>query len=357
MLAWTAPQGIAAGAMAWAGNFREFYQLNVVGAFSEVAGSAGHSIRFGPTHFLIHEGGRNPLFSALAILSLVWAVLVCARRIRGRSEPGEGDGLGFTLFLAVVLLASLWLNPFPFPYLHVTVLPTLAILIGAAGGRLAASRGLGVDRPGGIVLLIVLLAGALATSVPRLTYLASMSQDHQMETLLQVQRATGPEDAVFDMVGLYFRPDGHFAYLMTSQTLARYQQGMLERIPDSLRRTGTVAFLYNYRIRWLEGEDQRFLQEHFTHYDGNLFLLGTPLVDLGSGESRAFEVLVGKRFRHDGDCEILVDGRPFEEGFLAAGEHVIERVGEVAGDRLIMDSPGPHPWPPRPPEPLYVNFD
>jgi hypothetical protein len=52
-----------------------------------------------------------------------------------------------------------------------------------------------------------------------------------------------------------------------------------------------------------------------------------------------------------------VDGRPFEEGFLAAGEHVIERVGEVAGDRLIMDSPGPHPWPPRPPEPLYVNFD
>jgi hypothetical protein len=55
--------------------------------------------------------------------------------------------------------------------------------------------------------------------------------------------------------------------------------------------------------------------------------------------------------------ETLPDGRPFEEGFLAAGEHVIERVGEVAGDRLIMDSPGPHPWPPRPPEPLYVNFD
>lgn len=178
-----------------------------------------------------------------------------------------------------------------------------------------------------------------------------------METLRQVQRATEPEDAVFDLVGLYFRPDGHFSYLMTGQTYARYRRGMLERIPDELRRRRTVAFVYNYRIGWLEGADRQFLQDHFVHYDRNVFLLGTPLVDLGPGEGRDFEVLVGKRFRHDGDGEILIDGEPFEEGFLAAGVHRIERVGTVRGDRLIMDSPPPHPWPPRPPGRLYVNFD
>jgi hypothetical protein len=366
MAAWLAPVAITFGVMAWAGCFQEFFELNVMSAFAEASGQTEHTQSFPPGGFLVWEGRRNLLFSGLALVGLTWGGVRVVRHLRPVRSPEAAEaggvarregGVAFLVFLAVVLLASLWLNPFPYPYLHVTVLPVLAVLVGTMVGRFLEARGLGAGTPGGLAALVVLALLALATSFPRLTYLASLSQDFQMTTLRQVQRATGPDDAVFDMVGLYFRRDGHFAYLMTSNTFARYRMGGLAPIPDEIRRTGTVAFLYSYRIRWLEGEDQRFLQEHFTHYDGNLFLLGTPLVDLGPGESRVFEVLVGKRFRHDGDGEILVDGRPFEEGFLAAGEHVIERVGEVAGDRLIMDSPGPHPWPPRPPEPLYVNFD
>ena len=360
MLAWSVPIALAFAVMAWAGNLEDFVRLNIVTPFGRATGTGGQSTSFGPLGHLLREGSRNVLFWALVVLAFVWIARFLFRRWRASrpASPAAGrDGLGFTAFLAVVLLASLWLNPFPYPYLHVTVLPTLAILAGAVVGRVAGSRGLDLERPVGLALVLALLLGACATSMPRLADVASRDREHQMETLRMVQRATGPDDAVLDLVGLYFRPDGHYAYLMTGQTFFRYHRGELQKIPDAMRERGVVAFLYNYRIRWLYGEDERFLQEHFVHYDRNLFLLGTPLVDLGPGESRTFEVLVGKRFRHDGDGEIRVDGEPFESGYLEAGEHLIERVGPAGADRLILDTPPPHPWPPRPPVRLFVNFD
>jgi|GEM_PF-1668800 len=362
MVAWTAPLAVAAGVMAWLGNLDAFLRLNVLNAASEAVGAAAHTTRFGPWQFLWHEGARNLLFSVLAVAGLLygagaWLPRSSPAAARRPAAWPAGAKLRFTAFLGAILVASLWLNPFPFPYLHVTVLPTLAVLAGAAVARLVAARGLTAARAGGLGLLVGLVAVSFFLSFPRLVELATRSQDHQMQTLQLIQRLTEPGDPVFDMVGLYFRPDGHYAYLMTGNTFSRYRSGGLRPIPEELRRTGTVALIFNYRTTWLGSEDRHFLETHFVQYDRNVFLLGIGLTRLQPGEEVRFEALAGKRFRYDGPGQIAVDGQPFKEGFLARGEHTIERLAGRGPSRLIMATSSACPWPPRPPRPLFLNFD
>ena len=206
-------------------------------------------------------------------------------------------------------------------------------------------------------MVVALVGVAFLLSSPRLIEVATRSQRDQIETLDRIQRLTGPNDPVFDMVGFYFRPDGHFAYALPGNIFARYQAGGLAPIPEELRRTGTVAVIFNYRTTWLGPKDRRFLAGHYVQYDRNVFLLGIALSDLGPGEEKRFEALVGRRFRYDGDGRIAVDGKPFEEGFLARGRHTVERIEGDGPARLILTTPGPVPWPPRPPRRLFVNFD
>ncbi len=357
MVAWTLPLLSAAAVMAWLGNLVPFLRLNVLSAASEALGTAAHTTRFGPWPFLAHEGLRNGVFSALALAGLIYGAAAWLQRSPAPSSCRNVAGVRFTLVLGVVLLASLWLNPFPFPYLHVTVLPTLAVLAGVVVACVASRFGLTAARPAGLALVLVLVAVSLLVTFPRLVDVASRSQTHQLETLEEVQRVTDPGDPVFDMVGLYFRPDGQFAYLMTGNTFSRYRAGGLPPIPEELRRTGTVALIVSYRTSWLDAPDRRFLAQRFVHYDGNIFLLGADLSRLAVGETRRFEALAEKRFRIEGAGTFEVDGAPFREGVLRRGWHEVRRLTGNGPGRLIVATPEPVPWPPRPPARLYVNFD
>ncbi len=352
MAAWTLPVAAAFGLMAWLGSLEGFLRINVVSAVSEALGEVPFKASFGPWPFLAREGSRNVVFSALAVVGLAYGV--ASWWPRSRFADGR---LRFTGFLGVVLVASLWLNPYPFPYLHVTVLPTLAVLAAVAVARLAAARGLTAAGPAGIGLVAALVAVSLLLAAPRLVEVATRSQQEQLATLKTIQRVTGPDDPVFDMAGFYFRPDGQYAYAMAGAIFARYRAGGLAPIPEELRRTGTVAVIFNYRTTWLGPKDRRFLSEHYVQYDRNIFLLGIALSKLGPGDGTRFEALVGKRFRFDGRGRIAVDGKPFEEGFLARGWHTVERIEGDGPARLIMETPGRAPWPPRPPRQLFVNFD
>ncbi len=352
MAAWTAPLALAGGIMAWLGNLRDFLRINVFGAASIAARTVPTAQAFGPWPFIRHESSRNLLFVALALAGLAYGAAAWWPRSR------RGDrALGFTAFLGAALVASLWLNPFPFPYLHVTALPTLAVLGAVVVARLATARGQIVGRLAGLAAVVGLVGLGLVLASPRLLEVATRSQEDQLETLLRIQRLTEPGDPVFDMVGFYFRPDGDYAYLMTGSTFSRYMAGALPQIPEELRRTETVAVIFNYRTTWLGSRDRRFLADHFVQYDRNVFLVGIALSSLGPGDEKRFEALRGKRFRYDGDGRIAVDGKPFDQGFLARGWHTIRRLEGTGPARLILATPDPIPWPPRPPRRLFVNFD
>lgn len=350
MAVWILPLAAASAIMAAAGNLGQFIAINFGDVVGEVTRTAPHSRGLGlAVKFLAQESRHNLVFGVLAIAGWVLGALAWRR-------PGApGGGLGFVAFLALVLFVSLFVNPFPYPYFHVTALPPFVVLAAVAGSRLGSRWGVAAGSAAELGLVFLLLAATATTSAPRLLQRAVRDYDRQLEVLRQIQRLTEPDDAVFDMAGLYFRPDASPVYLMTGNTLARYRLGRFPRIPATLRDRQAVAYVFNYRIAWLAGEEKAFLEQHFVHYDGNVFLLGSPL-DVAPGESLELEVLKTKELRYDGAGAVLVDGRPFRRGVLERGPHRVTRVARRGPDRLILATPPPVPWPPRPPQPLYDFF-
>jgi hypothetical protein len=356
MAIWIVPLLVAFGLMAAAGNLAAFLDLNFGRAVGELARTTENSSEFSFSRtwvFVQGESARNLAFCVVALAG--WLIGMASWRRGG----GRVAGLRFTAYLAVVLFASLWLNPFPFPYLHVTILPVFVVLAGVAGARLIAWMGLEPHRPAAWAVVLFLAAAAAVQGMPFIAWRGVSFLEHQFATLREVQRVVEPQDAVFDMAGLYFRPDAHRFYFMTGHTLARYRLGEevggIPRIPDELRRNEAVAFIVNYRFDWLPPSEQWFLHNHFVHFEGNVFLIGSRLL-LEPGETIDFEVLKGKTFRYDGEGSILVDGEPFSEGFLDKGTHRITRVERNGRDRLIMAVPSPRRWPPSPPSQLYEFF-
>ncbi|HUP22874.1 MAG TPA: hypothetical protein VNB06_08025 [Thermoanaerobaculia bacterium] len=358
LLGWSLPVAAACFVIGLQGGLAAFWNDAVLGAAS-AAGRGEERLAFSPLGFLLQEGRRNLAFSTLAVLGLVAALVVALRAAR---DPGHrARGLVWPVLVATWLLATLWLQPFPWPYVHVTVVPVVAVVAAATLVPFLARARAGLARSGWPVAALVLGLQFL-TAGPRLFTKAlpengPTGQEHQLALLEEVQRVTEPDDPVFDLAGLYFRPDGYPAYALSGDLFRLYRSGGLPPMVPSLRERGTVAFVYNYRVGWLRGEEREFLHERFAHYAGNLFLLGRELGTLPAEVDVPFEVLRTKRFRYDGPpLALLVDGQPFERGELARGIHVLRLTRPAVDARLILDTPQPRP-PRIAPARLYVHFD
>lgn len=331
------------------GNLREFVQQSLLDAGSAGLGSRERAT-FSPVPYLLHEGGRNLVFFAMALGAA--AVELKAAATPGASSPRRR----FTLGLAVGMFASLWANPFPWPYVHVAVLPPLAVLAASATLRLA--NGLDARRESrmarwlpGVALLLAAL-----TAVPRLAAKSLPAMSAQLDTLRAVQRATAPDDRFFDLAGLYFRPDAYPAFAMSADLFRWYTFGRFPPIPETLRENEAVGIILNYRVGWLRPHEKEFVSERFVRYTGNLLLLGRELTNAPIGVDFEFEALKSKPFRFEGAGAIRVDGAPFLEGPITKGRHRI-RVEALAGPgRLILASAPPDAAAAAPVD-LYVPFD
>lgn len=332
------PAAMALGIMAMIGNAALFVRYVILNATS-AAGRSAMRATFGPAGFLVNESARNPVFVIAVVFGFV--VIVVRRR--------DGPAL-FTAFAGVAAVASLWANPFPWPYVHVTVIPVLAVigsLVPAAftNGRTAAA------------LAVIVVIAALSLSAPRLLRKANDTADSQFDTLREIGRIVPPRATVFDLAGLYFRPDAYPVYAMSGDMLLSYATGAFPRMVPQLRRNAVACILYNYRTAALPAEEKTFIGEHFTHYDSNIFLPGATLSTVPAGTGRAFEALAGGTFRYDGAGAITVDDVQFLRGTIARGIHRIAVIRASSPSRLIVDTPLPVPEQTSPRGPLFPQFD
>jgi hypothetical protein len=303
-------------------------------AYLSAASAATHAQTrgtFGPLFFLLRESQRNVVFVLLALAGFAWIV------IRRRDEPAL-----VTAFLGAAAVGSLWLNPFPWPYVHPSFLPLLAIIaavfLGSALKRFAT--------------VAILLSAFFA--VPHLMTKATPSTALQFATLREIDRLVPANETVFDLAGLYFRPDAYPVFSMSGDMLLSYAYGAFPRIIPDLRRNAAACVTYDYRTAALLPDVKQFIGTHFTHYGGNLFL---PGVDLSNAATTiAFEALATKPFRYDGAGAIAVDGTPFVRGTLTRGMHRIDVVRAASPSRLVIDAPPPKLIGPPSPE-LFRNYD
>ncbi len=360
MAVWTAPVALMIGVFALLGNLGDYFRLCWAYAAGQVTRTHDAGGPFPPWDFLIYEAKRNQFTTALVLVGLAYGAAVAGRataRRRQGLEADDRDGkLLFPTLLGVTVLAALKLNPFPFPYLHVTAIPVVVLLAGVFLARVPEELGQFQHRLTGPGLAIGAMLLASVFAVPRLLYKAESDTDWQMYMLSELDRIAAPDDKVFDMVGLYFREDAYPVFTMTHVIIAKYRLGIYPPMIPLLRENESVATMLTYRSQWLPRKERAFMSSHYVHYTGNLFVLGTAIEQAPVGREMRFDVLKEKAFRWDGDGAISVDGAPFVRGVLGKGVHVVRVEEAVSHGRLIMDTPEPYPAL-EPPRVLYKNFD
>jgi hypothetical protein len=330
------------------GSLEAFLRYNVLNQFEVVARVAGADTSFGPWRFLRQEGARNLLFSAAALFGLGMGTL---RSLRARDPR-----LGAATWIAAIAFGSLWVLPHPFPYQHVAVLPFLAVLAAAVCAHVAGA--LRIRSPLALgAAVVLLLAGAAFTSTPRLARQMRRSHAAQIAQVERISRITAPDEPVFDLVGLYFRPDAYPIYLMTGAHFSRYRRGGFPAIADTLSRSAPAVIGFNYRTSWLYGDDKEFILSHYVHYDGNLFVPGRWLGSLAPGAEQDFEVLRSRPFVFRGSGTLQVDGADFTRGMLEAGTHRLSTPTGIEAGLLIQEMREPRPEKPGPIFSLYSPFD
>jgi hypothetical protein len=351
VLTWVLPVAAAVLLLLREGVFDDYLRWNFGTQISLVAGTVAHSVHartvFSPLPYIQQEGARNRFLLFVGPAGVLHALSGLMRT----------PGLAFVGFLSAVLVGSLWANPFPFPYLHVGVLPALAIAAAALVVGLVARLGANGSLATGALVVLVCLLVAGERSLPRLIDKTKRSQGLQLEVLREVQRITRPSDAVFDLVGFYFRPDAYPVFLMTGHMVDRYKRGAFPPISTALRASGPAVVMVNYRTAMLPVYDRTFIANHYTHYDLNILVPGTRLAGVGPGENREFDVLREAVFRHDGPGQLFVDGRPFTQGGLTRGTHTLGANERLVGGRLVLDTPPPVPADPRVSPDLFYGFD
>ncbi|MBI5442364.1 MAG: hypothetical protein HY900_14265, partial [Deltaproteobacteria bacterium] len=255
---WLAPLALAAIVLAALGLLDDWARWNLLPYFQNVARRAGPNLAFPPSLLLTPEALRNPFFVASSLSALLLVAVASARR-----NPAARD-LWFPAGLSLACLAFLRVNPYPFPYNLVTVLPTFAVLCGVFWGLVAVrlSR-LAPPALASAGVCALCLAFAAVPSAERRISKSVPGNGQQLATLGAIQRVTGPTDRVFDLAGLYFRPDAYPVFTMTGVMLRRYERGFFPAIIPALEANEVTAFIDNYRLRALPDREKRFLAEHF----------------------------------------------------------------------------------------------
>ena len=356
--AWAVPGLLGAAWLDSIGTLHEAF-VSIFGGAYDAASGAEHRDTFSPWGYLKSESERNIPFVIFGILGTLRGLLDLLAPSKWRSEqrapfPLSAERpLAFPTYFTLIAIASLWLNPFPWPYVHAMPALALAMMAGALiGGALVQWFKSSTSWPALFGACLV-LGTAAVVSAPRLIEKSQHRGDpnstgFQMFAIKELSRITEPDDAVFDLVGFYFRPDAYPAYNLSKDLMGWYEEGAYPRMIPTLRKNEVVAFIHNYRKKWLPDEESDFLKHRFIRYFGNISILGTDVSNCKPDKEYVFEVLKTKPFRYEGPGELTVNGKPFTHGILGKGHHVITVKNNEGKGRLIMETPPPKP--PFPPE-------
>ena len=355
---WAVPGLLGAAWLHSIGTLQEAF-VSIFGGAYDAASGAEHRDTFSPWGYLKSESERNipfVIFGILGSLRGLLDLLAPSEWLSKQRSPfpiPEGRPFAFPTFFTLITIASLWLNPFPWPYVHPAPALALAMMAGALLGGMMAQRFKSPFSWQALLGACMTLAIAALVSSPRLIEKSQHRADpnstgFQMFVIKELSRITEPDDAVFDLVGFYFRPDAYPAYSLSKDLVGWYKEGAYPRMIPTLRENEVVAFVHTYRKKWLPEEELDFLKHRFIRYFGNIFILGTDVSNCKPDQEYVFEVLKTKPFVYEGPGELTVNGQPFTRGILAKGHHVITVKNNEGQGRLIMDTPPPKP--PFPPE-------
>lgn len=311
-----AATSFAYGVRAWAG---------LLGNINEGAGALGGAMaidRFSPLPTLGRLLEHAPLLAAAMAVLVFHAFRIL--RERGFKQALEAQG-GPEIGLFFVGVLAFLINPTPFPY-------NLAVLSGMA---MVALLTLGVPwlvgdasttGPAARYVIVAALVLHVLPLARRFTELASMGNEQQESIMSLAEAMTGPEDPVFDAIGLVpTRRAPSFMWLINLTNVKGFTQTSMTRFWGA---EVPPVIIPSYRFAYLKPEDGEFIQSQYVPIRRDFYVLGAALTQPGTKRpwtcrraGRYAVVPVGGSAKG-----VRVDGQILAPGFhdLASGDHDLE---------------------------------
>lgn len=310
----------AAGGWVLASGIRSLAGLNRVASEGPHAlGQALELERVLPGHALAQLCLTAPLLAAGMAVLLTYA----AREGRKRSLPDirATAGLPETGLFLIAVLAFL-ANPTPFPY-NLAALSAFAAVPLLALGRPALEPGWIQGHAQGPLILTALVVLQGAPLGIRVADLAAMGNGNQESLMTMAEMFTGPEDPVFDAVGLVPARKGPGSMWFINLT----NVNLFKRTPMTATWGDRVppVILPTYRLGYLQKADHDFIQANYVALRKDFFVLGQVFAQ--GGEKRAWTC------QHSGRYAVLPLGGP---------ERGLEMDGQALGPGIHWIAKGTH---------------
>ncbi len=296
------------------------------------------------------------------VLSFITVVMVTVETVRFL-RFSSGFFKGFAQFSAFGLLLigcfALFINPTPFPYNLVNVVPFAMMFVVGRISELIVQWRLSSGR---VAMVCSVLLGlhliSFQGSALRHLHWTNQRQRLLMET---AEEMSGPEHRIYDAVGLVpSRKSIHYNWYLHSLNVKAFVDGSLTSVPEMVRTNPPVVIIPNYRTNWLPEDDQAGMLMHHVPLSDDFWVLGVWM-EGGSGQ---YEVMVGGRYalilEGDKKGEVWIDGVPHQAGvvFLEKGTHQLESVNS-GGLAVVWLGPLMDQLPDlgqKPRLPLFVNW-
>ena len=264
---------------------------------------------------------------------------------------------------ALAALTALVMNPTPYPYNLILLVPPFFLLVAAFRRPF---RDIMESLPAGArhaSLAFLLLLHGLPWAVATYRHLEKSNED-QCAVIRLAEAMTDPRlHRVFDGAGLVSTRDPiGFNWLVHTLTYRNFANGVWPSVRASLAANPTPVILPNYRMDLLSQEDRAYLHEHYLNLNPNFMVLGGVL-EAGSdpwtslAEGRYHLDMVPEY--HAGDRQLLLDGKAVKDGVytIGKGDHQFQ---VPPGHRMQVTWLGPNlteiPVVESSGRPLFVNW-
>ena len=251
---------------------------------------ASGGARFGPGIALGRLPGQTPLLLTLVASALVALAVELWRR--GRSALAW-DGILPEALLLAVAFAALLVNPTPFPYNLLHLVPyayLFAFRHASALFREVRDAPALLPLVGAVVVFVHLVPFCVATQRHW-----KWPNSRQTRLMRLAEDLTDPmNDPVFDGIGMVLtRPMIDPRSLLHSLTFESLINGSGPRVGDMLAARPAAVVIPNYRTDWLPEEDHAVVRERYVPVADDFWVLGKVL-PAGGG---TFEVVHPGRYR------------------------------------------------------------
>jgi hypothetical protein len=258
--------------------------------FRRVSSDATGNNRFSPALALRRLPGQMPLLLALVTAGIVSLAVELWRRNR---EIFKWDGWLPEALLFTIALGALLINPTPFPYNLLNLVPFGFLLAFRYASGLWQQIRLSPPLVS-VALTVLIFAHIVPFGIATHRHLAfsNFRQEHLMRLAEQLTNPTN--DPVYDGVGMVpTRPSIDYRWFLHTFNIRSFVNGPGPHVRDMLAARPAAVIIPNYRTDWLPAADHDFIASNYVSLADDFWVLGREL-PAGGGN---FEIIHPGRYR------------------------------------------------------------